>query len=140
MIFSKALEKRAPQLGEAVCQNIEKLWGVLRQKFQKEGVEGKLERAVQEPTEKNQTRFEEELKMQMEDDEDFTNQLLEIIGQLKSNEIIQQSFFSDVRVKGDVEIGSVSQATSGYGAGRQQALEGVEVGGNLKIGSVDQKC
>ena len=79
LISSKALEKGGEQLGEAVSNKIGQLLNLIREKFQKERVEGKLTKAQEEPNEKNKSRFEQELTYQMEDDEAFAQELNKLV-------------------------------------------------------------
>ncbi|MGK7948088.1 MAG: hypothetical protein AB4368_04610 [Xenococcaceae cyanobacterium] len=139
LIFSKALEKGGEQLGEAVSEKIGQLLNLIREKFQKEGVEGKLTKAQEEPNEKNKSRFERELAEQMEDDETFAQKLKTLMDELKSDEQVNQIFFKGVNVKGDAEIDDVEQTTTRSGSVTQEAVTEVEVGGNLKIGNVKQQ-
>ncbi len=139
LIFSKAVEKGGEKLGEAVAEKISQLVKVIREKFQKEEVEGKLIKAEQEPNEKNKTRFERELVEQMEDDRAFAQKLKALMDELKSDEKVNQIFFKGVKVKGGAEIGDVEQTARQGGSVTQEAVTEVEVGGDLKIGNVKQR-
>lgn len=141
LIFSKALEKGGEKLGEAVSDKIGQLLNLIRDKFQKEGVEGKLTKAQEDPSDKNKSRFEQELIYQMEDDEAFAKELKELMDELKSDDKVRQIFFKGVNVKGDAEIGDIEQkqTTTRGGSVNQEAVTEVEVGGNFKIGNVKQE-
>jgi hypothetical protein len=143
LIFSKALEKGGTQLGEklasAASQKVEQLFNIIQAKFQKEGVEGKLTKAQEDPSDKNKERFERELAELMEDDETFAEQLRSLINQLKADQQISQVFFKDISVKGDAEIGDIEQTATPGASINQEAVTSVDVGGNLKIGSVKQR-
>ena len=112
---------------------------LIREKFQKEGVEGKLTKAQEDPSEKNKTRFERELAEQMEDDKAFAEKLKGLMDELKSDEQVNQIFFKGVKVKGGAEIGDVEQTTTRDGSVNQEAVTEVEIGGNFKIGKVKQE-
>ena len=139
LIFSKALEKSGEQLGEAVSNKIGQLLNLIREKFQQEGVEGKLTKAEQDSNEKNRSRFEHELVEQMEDDEAFAQKLKALMDELKSDEQVNQIFFKGVNVKGGAEIGDVEQTARQSGSVTQEAVTDVEVGKDLKIGNVKQQ-
>lgn len=143
LIFSKALEKGGTQLGEQLADEISKKVGqllkVIQSKFQNEGVEGKLIKAQEDPSDKNKERFERELADLMEDDEAFTEQLKNIINNLKADRQVSQVFFKDINVKGDAEVGDIEQTATPGASVNQEAVTGVEVGGNLKIGNVKQR-
>ena len=139
IIVTKALEKGGEQLGEAISNKIGQLLNLIREKFHKEGVEGKLTKAQEDPSDKNKSRFEQELTYQMEDDEAFAQKLKELMDQLKSNEQVKQIFFKDVKIEGGAEIGDIEQTATGDGSVTQEAVTGVEVGKDLKIGNIKQQ-
>ena len=139
LIFSKALEKGGEKLGEAISDKIGQLLNLIRDKFQKEGVEGKLTKAQEDPSEKNKSRFERELAEQMEDDEAFAEKLKALMNELKSDEQVNQIFFKGVKVKGGAEIGYVEQTTTRSGSVTQEAVTDIKVGKYFKIGNVKQQ-
>lgn len=140
IIFSKALEKSGEKLGEVGITKVSELLKIIREKFQTEGVEGKLVKAEADPNEKNTSRFNDELIQQMEDDEVFAKVLQELVNEIQSNPKIQiqQIFFKNVAVKGDAAIGNIEQITTKSGSRKQEAVTEVEVEGNFKIGDVKQ--
>lgn len=139
VIFSKAIEKGGEQLGEAIADKIGQLLNLIRNKFQQEGVEGRLTKAEAEPNEKNKSRFEQELANQMEDDPEFAQKLKALKDELESDDRVKQILFKDVNVKGDAEIGDIEQTTTRGGSVTQEAVTGVKVGKNLKIGNMKQQ-
>ncbi len=94
LIFSEAIKKGGQELGKAVSDKIGQLLNLIREKFQKEGVEGKLTKAQEDPSEKNKSRFERELAEQMEDDEAFAEKLKGLMDELKSDEQVNQIFWA----------------------------------------------
>ena len=96
IIFSKALETSDEHLGEAVSHKISQLLNFIRAKFQQEGVEGKLLKAQDDPSEKNQERFKRELVDLMSDDVDFANQLQTLIKEIKSDAKANTIFFQSM--------------------------------------------
>jgi hypothetical protein len=111
-----------------------KLLNLIQDKFKAEGIEGKLTKAEEDPSEKNKSRLEQELAAQMEDDEVFAKKLKALVDELKSDNQVNQIFFKGVNVKGDAEIGDVEQTVTSGGSVTHEAVTQVEVGGNLKIG------
>jgi hypothetical protein len=75
----------------------------------------------------------------MENDREFADKLKALIEELKSDEQVKQIFFKDVEVTGQAEIGNVEQTATREGSVIQEAVTGVKVGGNLKIGNVKQQ-
>ena len=139
LIFSEAIKKGGQELGKIVSDKIGQLLNLIREKFQKEGVEGKLTKAQEDPSDKNKSRFERGLAEQMEDDEAFAKKLKALMDELKSDDRVNQIFFKDVKVKGGAAIGDVEQANMRGGSVNQEAVTGVEVGKDFKIGNVKQQ-
>ncbi|MEI6427932.1 MAG: hypothetical protein WCO45_06010 [Pseudanabaena sp. ELA607] len=143
LIFSKVLEKNGKEIGdqlaEAASNKVSQLLNFVREKFQKEGVEGKLTKAQEEPSEAKIKKFESELIDQMSEDEEFAKKMQAFIAELKSDEKLTQVFFKDVDVSGDAEIGGISQKATRGGDVTQEAVTNVKVGGSLKIGNVSQE-
>ncbi len=139
VLLFKAFEKSGEKLGEAISTQISQLLNLIQKKFKAEGIEGKLTKVQEEPSEKNKSRFEQELATQMEDDEVFAEKLKAIVSELKANSQVNQTFLKSVNVKGDAEIGNVEQTTSQGSSVVQEAITQVEVGGTLRIGNVKQE-
>ena len=139
LIFTKAVEKSGEKLGEAVLNKISQLVNIIRSKFKASGVEGILTKAQENPTDKNKSKFQNELVDQMEEDEEFAKELKELVDELKSNDKVNQIFFKNVKVSRDVSVGDIEQETTGKGSVNQEAVVDVEVGGNLNIGNVKQR-
>lgn len=139
LIFSKAAEEGGKKLGEVVSNKVSQLLNVICEKFKAEGVEGKLTKVQEEPSDKNRSRFEQELANQMEDDSEFANILKALIEELQTDEQVKQVFFKGVRVKQDAEVGDIEQTATPGASISQEAVTDVEVGGSLKIGNVKQK-
>lgn len=137
-LLFKAFEKGGEKLGEAVSAKIGQLLNLIRDKFKAEGIEGKLTKAQEDPSEKNNSRLKQELEAQMEDDEAFAKNLKKLVDELESDQHIQ-IFFNGVSVTGNAEIGDVEQTLTSGGSGRQEAITDVNVGGNLKISNVKQQ-
>lgn len=139
ILFTTAIEKGGENLGDLVSENLGKLWDVVRAKFRAEDVEGKITKAEAEPSAKNMERFQTELEQLLEDDQAFAVQLQGILAELKQDSQVEQILLKNLEVAGDAEIGNVSQKSSG-GSVKQEAVTDVKVGGNLKIGDLDQQA
>lgn len=137
-LLFKAFEKGGEKLGEAISTKIGQLLNIIREKFKAEGIEGKLTKAQEDPSEKNKNRLEQELEVQMEDDEAFANKLKNLVNELRSDQHIQV-FFKGVNVTGKAEIGDVEQTAASGGSIQQEAVTDVKVGGDFKIGNVKQQ-
>ena len=113
LVLSKALEKGCEQLGDAISDKIGQLVNLIREKFQKQGMDGALVQAETNPTEENKKFFQQVLEMQMQSDSEFAQKLKGLIDELKSDEQVNQIFFKGVNVKGDAEIDNVEQTATG---------------------------
>ncbi|AFY38362.1 fis family transcriptional regulator [[Leptolyngbya] sp. PCC 7376] len=138
ILFTKALEKTGENLGDMASEQIGKLWDAVRAKFQAEDVAGKITKAEADPSEKNVGRFQSELEELLEDDGEFLAELQGILAALEGDAQVKQVLLKNIDVAGDAEIGDMSQSSSG-GNVSQEAITDVKVGGNLKIGNVDQQ-
>ncbi|MGL6345066.1 MAG: hypothetical protein ACRC80_38675 [Waterburya sp.] len=134
VIFNKAIEKSGENLGEAVSNKIGQLLNFVREKFQQESVEGKLLKAQEDPSEKNQDRFKQELADLMEDDEDFANKLKILIDEIKSDEKANTIFFKGMNIKGSAKLGNIDLKSKG---GNMEAVTDSEIGGDFTMGDVN---
>ena len=105
LVFSKAMQKGGEHLGEAVSDKICQLLSLIRDKLQKEGVEGILTEAQEDPSEINKLIFERKLTEQMEDDAVFAEKMKALMNEL--NEQADQVLFKDIQVKGNIKIEDV---------------------------------
>lgn len=139
-LLLKVFDKGGEKLGETVANKIGSLLNVIREKFKAKGVEEKLTKAQQDPSEENKSQLEQELAVQMEDDAAFAKKLEDLVEELKSdpNPSIQ-IFFKDVEVGGEAEIGDINQTNKLKESGRQEAVTKVKIGGSFKIGDVEQR-
>ncbi len=99
----------------------------------------KLTKAQEDPSDKNKSRFEQELTYQMEDDEAFAKKLKTLMDELKSDKQVKDIIIEDSKIQGGAEIGDVEQTTTRGGSVTQKVVTGVEVGKDLKIGNVKQR-
>ena len=106
----------------------------IREKFQQEGVEGKLLKAQEDPSEKNQDRFKRELVDLMADDENFANQLKTLIDEIKSDAKANTIFFKGMNIKGNAQLGNVALESQG---GSMEAITDSEIGGDFTMGDVN---
>lgn len=130
VIFNKAIEKGGENLGEAVSNKIGELLTFVRAKFQREGVEGKLLKAQEEPSDKNKGRFTQELEILMEDDQEFASKLKTLIDEIKSDEKANTIFFKGMNIKGSAKLGKLDLKSKG---GNMEAVTDSEIGGDFTI-------
>ncbi|BAU63955.1 Fis family transcriptional regulator [Stanieria sp. NIES-3757] len=134
VIFNKAIEKGGENLGGAVYDKIGQLLNFIRDKFQQEGREGKLLEAQEDPSEKNQDRFKQELAELMEDDEKFAKKLKILIDEIKSDQKANTIFFKDMNIKGSAKLGKIDLKSRG---GNMEAVTDSKIGEDLTMGDVN---
>ncbi|WGV24975.1 hypothetical protein [Halotia branconii] len=140
LIFSEALKEGGKTLGQGISQQVTQLLTAIRQKFQTAGTEGILKRAEENPTEKNQAKFQDELETQMEEDEAFAKQLQALMAQLQANDTVKQIVVKGVTVKGKATVGDINLEAAREGAVNQEAVVDSEFGDDLNLGDVNLKA
>jgi len=133
VIFTKALEKSAENLGEAVCNKIGLIICVIRDKFKTTGMEGVLTQVQENSTEPNWKFFQQALEMQMTSDSDFANQLVKLKQQLEKLEGGRQVMASELELK-DFKAKDMKQKGAVY----QEMLTNVK-GENVEFGNLTQE-
>jgi uncharacterized protein YajQ (UPF0234 family) len=134
IFFTKVIEKPAENLGQEVSNKISQLLNLIRDKFQQEGVEGKLLKAQDDPSEKNQDKFKRELIDLMEEDEDFAKKLMELIKQLEKIDGGRQIMASGLELEGDLQAKDMMQK----GGQNQEMLVNVKAK-NIDLGNLTQE-
>ena len=141
-MIPKALEKIGEKIGESAFEKsektIKKTHEVVKAKLQASGTAGLLKRAAANPSETNIQVLEAELVTQMEEDQSFATHLQSLVETLHNQAPSLQSVLSQVRIKGDLELGDVSQLTN-RGSIQQSFGQNLGVGGNFKAGNVTQE-
>lgn len=113
---------------------------IVQEKLQAAGKARLLVRAEEKPTDSNVQFLQAELVGQMEEDQAFAGRLQELVNQIQTQSPQRvQEFLDRLQVKGNTEIGNIDQLLEGETSGKQSAANDVKVGGNLKIGSVTQR-
>ncbi len=140
LIFSEALKEGGKALGKSVSEKVAQLLSAIREKFQTVQTEGLLTRAQENPTDKNTSKFQDELETQMEEDKVFANRLEELMTQLKSNETINQIVLKGVRVTGKAKVGNIDLVATRDGSVNQEALVDSQFSDDLDVGNVNIKA
>ena len=109
VILNKAIEKGGENFGDTVSNKIGQMLNLIRDKFKKEGVEGKLLKAQEDPSETNKNRFKRELTELMEDDDNFAQKLVELKEQLENLEGGRQIIASGFELEGNLKAKDIKQ-------------------------------
>lgn len=134
IFFTKVVEKPGENLGQEVSKKIGQLLNLIRDKFQQKGIEGKLLKAQDDPSEKNQDEFKRKLAVLMEEDEDFANKLRASIDEIKLDKNANTIFFKAMNIGGSAKLGNIDLNSKG---GNLEAVTNSEIGGDFTIGDVN---
>lgn len=138
LFFSEALKEGGKSFGQGVSKVSGQLITTVRNKFKAVGAEGVLTRAGEKPTDSNINRVKDELLAQMEDDEEFTNQLRELLAQPEASAIVYQVVGEGIEVAGNLRLDAVTQQASKGSLIKQGILKGGKIQGNVEIGDLTQ--
>ncbi|MGV0023468.1 hypothetical protein [Phormidesmis priestleyi] len=138
LLFSEALKEGGKSLGQEVSKIASQLIVTVRNRFKTSGSEGVLARAEEKPTESNINRVKHEMIAQMEEDEEFTNQLRELLAQSEASAIVYQVVGEGIEVGGNLSLDAVTQKASEGSFIKQGILEGGKIQGNVEIGNLTQ--
>lgn len=125
ILFNKMLEESGQTLGQEISQKIIQLTTKIREKFTSSGIEGFFKRVQNQPTERNITKFNEELIEQMNEDEDFTKEVEVIIKQIEALGVTRQMIGVNIKAE-EIEIEGVDQKTSREGSIEQTIGKDIE--------------
>ena len=138
LIFN-LLEKSGEKLGDAMSKKVGQLMNAVRAKFKTRGVEGILTQVEERPTEANKKILQTILEMHVSQDKAFEKLLKSLIDELKSNSQGNQVLLKDIDVDGNAEIADVSQSAEFRDGINQEVATNLKIGGDLKIGNIQQK-
>jgi hypothetical protein len=138
LFFSEALKEGGKTLGKGVSDLATKLIHTVRGKFKESGTEGVLNRAENDPTDKNIGRVQDELGTQLEKDTDYATQLQHLVAQLEAAGVVRQVMASGLEVEETLEAGSMTQTASDGAHVEQHMLTDVQAK-NVKIGDMKQE-
>lgn len=140
-LVPKALEKIGETVGVSAVAQSQKSIDALRQKvrgkLKASNTDGILTQAQSNPTESNIQVLETVLLSQLDADASFAQQLQQLMDEIHQQSPQLQSVLNNVRIKGDAEIGSVTQNATGNS--QQVVGQNLGVGGTLKLGDVSQR-
>ena len=141
-IVPKALEKVGEKFGEATLAKsgaaIQATRKAVQEKLSATQTAGVLMIAEAQPTETNLKLLETVLLTQMQQDQQFAEQLQALNQQIQAQTPGLQALLDTVRVRGNVEVGNVEQVSE-TGVTEQIVGRNLGVGSDLKIGDITQK-
>ncbi|MEL6940475.1 MAG: Fis family transcriptional regulator [Cyanobacteria bacterium J06598_1] len=140
-VVPKALEKIGEKVGEAALskssQSIQSVKTTVRERMQAENMDGVLTKAQEKPTEANLQVLETVLLEQVKTDQVFAARRQTLVDTIQLQSPALQSVLENVRVKGSVEVGDITQSSKG--SSHQVIGRNLGAGGDLKIGNITQQ-
>lgn len=132
----KAIEKKS---GETVLNKIGQLIDLVRDKFRREDVAGKLTKLENEPNEKNKLKFERELEEQMEYDELFATDLRKLVQQIEAEDRgIVQRVVKDIEAE-IIKAKNIDVQTEGTASIKQEVATNLK-GKNVELEGITVKA
>jgi len=138
LFFSEALKESGKGLGAGVAELSGKFVTLIRNRFKTAGTEGLLNRAEQDPSEKNQQKVTDELETRLQEDPEFLAQLQALMAQLEEAGVVRQAMATDLEVEETLEAETMTQSGSGAKDVDQEMLTRTKAK-NIKIGDMEQK-
>ena len=138
MFFGEAVKEAGKGFGKATIEKVGHLTELVRAKFSKEGTEGLIVRAEQQPTDKNLEKVTDELATLLQQDTEFEGQVRILLSELEKAGVTRQMMLSNAQFKGDLEVGDMKQ-TKKPGTPRDQIMaSGITVEKDAKFGNLTQ--
>ena len=133
LIFSEAFNEGGRILGKSTFEKIGKLVTSIRQKFEKSGTLGLLDRAQKQPTEAHISMVESELLTQMQSDNDFAENLAEILEKIEQADTARRIMFSGIKAKQLEVKGDLTQKAGNSGSVDMIMGSNLEIDGDVKF-------
>jgi spore cortex formation protein SpoVR/YcgB (stage V sporulation) len=131
------------EAGKAIVKEsagtIDRLIALIRDRFKTSKIEGILTKVQEQPNEPNKTTFSSSLTQEIKSDPDFAAALAELLKQLKKEgEPVIQEMLVGIRVEGSLEVGDMTQESTGKSDVSQKMASDITAG-SIKIGNLHQK-
>jgi hypothetical protein len=139
MFFGEAVKEAGKGFGKTVTEKIGQLTELVRAKFSKEGTEGLIVRAEQQPTNKNIEKATDELVTLLQQDTEFEEQVRTLLRKLEQVGLTRQMMLSNAQLKGKLEVGDMQQTKKPGTPGDQIMASGITVEQDAKFGNLTQE-
>ncbi len=139
MFFGEAIKEVGKGLGKTVTEKFGQLTELVRAKFSKEGTEGLLVRAEQQPTDRNVEKATDELVTLLQQDTEFEGQVRTLLRELEHAGLTRQMMLSNSQFKGKLEVGDMQQTKKPGTPGDQIMASGITVEQDAKFGNLTQE-
>jgi hypothetical protein len=138
MFFSEAVKEAGKGFGKAASEKAGQLTELVRAKFSKEGTEGLIVRAEQQPTDKNVEKVTDELTTLLQQDSEFEGQVHTLLRELELAGLTRQMMLSNAQFKGNLEVGDLNQTKEPGTPGDQIMASGITVEEDATLGNMTQ--
>jgi hypothetical protein len=138
LFFGEALKEGGKGLGKGTAELVSQVVQAIRGKFQAQQVEGLLNRAQQDPNERNQQKVVDELEAQLTEDPAFATHIQALVAQLETAGLKRQQMATDLEVKDTLKANSMTQTATGDTVD-QEMLSRVKAK-NIDIGDMSQNA
>jgi hypothetical protein len=138
LLFGEALKEGGKHLGQSTVEIMSQLIQAIRGKFQAQQVEGLLNRAEQDPTERNRQKVTDELEAYLTEDPEFAAKIKALVDHLGGGDLKRQQMATDLEVKGTLTAKSMTQTATGDNVD-QEMLSRVKAK-NIDIGDMSQNA
>jgi hypothetical protein len=139
MFFSEAVKEGGKGFGKAVSEKVGQLTELVRAKFSKEGTEGLIVRAEQQPTDRNIEHVTDELVTLLQQDTEFEGKIRTLLSELEQAGVTRQMMLSNAQFKGNLEVGDMKQTRKPGNPGDQIMASGLTVEKDTKFGNLTQE-
>jgi hypothetical protein len=139
LFASEAVKAGGKAFGEGTSKLVSQLLTVIRNKFKAAETEGLLTRLEQQPTDSNIDRFKTEFLIHIEEDQEFADQLKDLLAKPEAEEIVRQLGIEKLKATGDLELKGLDQEVTGGKLVEQTGLSNVEAAGDITLGKLSQK-
>jgi hypothetical protein len=139
MFFGEAIKEVGKGLGKTVTEKFGQLTELVRAKFSKEGTEGLIVRAEQQPTDRNVEKATDELVTLLQQDAEFEGQVRTLLQELEQAGLTRQMMLSNSQFKGKLEVGDMQQTKKPGTPGDQIMASGITVEQDAKFGNLTQE-
>jgi histidyl-tRNA synthetase len=139
MLCDEAVKEIGKGFGKAVSEKAGQLTELVRAKFFKEGTEGLIVRAEQQPTDKNIEKATDELVTLLQQDTEFEGQVRTLLRELEQAGLTRQMMLSNAQFKGTLEVGDMKQTKKPGTPGDQIMASGITVEQDATFGNLTQE-
>ncbi len=139
LLFSEAVKESGKALGKGAAETFTKLINTIKEKLKTEGTEGLLTRVQNQPTEANKNQLKDELQTQIDGDSKFSQELKQLVEELKKQAPTVQTMLSNLELSGNLKAGDATQEATPGGSVEQKMVTDIKAD-SIELGNLNQKA